>query len=205
MKKIFFIVVLAGILYSAFYNCNLNDSCLGNANNSERKEDVLSSLEKTAFHSGSNNSTFLGLSLGMSLPETFNSLLKLKEQNIITEIDNRFGILGAAYKMNYRGYSNTGKIYCFYTENRLQEVQIDTLQQQSGNLLELFLSKYGDCDYFAENELNKEYHWIAGNQHVTLYSFNNSDRLLVQFIDTTEKNKNQEINLLKNWGVLNHA
>ncbi len=204
MKKVFFILILLSVLFSSIYNCKI--SCPDWEDNYVSKEEILAAKEKSESHpENNNNSIFLGLSFGMSLPETYNTLWQLKNQKIITHIDTGYGLLGASYTMNYRGYSNTGKIYCFYNQYRLRELQIDTLQQISGNLLELFVNKYGECDYFADNELNKEYHWIRGNQHVTVYSFHNSDRLLIQFVNTAEKINNSEINLLQDWGLTGKA
>ena len=203
MKKGFFFLLFLGILYTSLFNCRINNPCWYNSEGSQHRDKIISEKETAEYSKGNeNNQTFLGLSFGMTLPETYNKLLKLRSEKIITELDTCYGILGAAYEMNYCGYSNFGRIYCFYNENKLQEVQIDTLQQNSGNMIDLFIRKYGDCDYFAENELNNEYHWIKGNQHITLYSFVNSDRLLVSFQNTEERVKYDNINLLEDWEII---
>ncbi len=198
MKKAVFFIALSLIIYSCIINVpiNLNGYC-----NNESKEEIIKKLEKQEFYSGEkNDQLFFGLSFGMNWQDVNKKLAGLKSENILENISTQYGILGASYTMNYREYSNCGRFYCFFNDNKLNELQIDTLNQNN-NLLDLFIQKYGEANYIAENNENTEYHWIMGNQHLTIFKIENTNRLLIQFIDTTEKVKENNENILDKLGV----
>ena len=202
MKKIIFLVIWSFIIYSCFINkpINSNDSNASISNN--EKEQILNNLEKREFNSGiKNDLLFFDLSLGMNLQEAEKKLISLERENILENISMKYGILGASYKMNYHEYSNVGRVYCFFNDNKLNELQIDTLNQNNSNLLDLFIKKYGEADYFAQADGNTEYHWINGNRHLTIYQKENSNRLLIQYIDITEKVRERNENIFDRLGV----
>lgn len=201
MKKINFVIVLGGILYLCFYsNPNVFVS-LQNNENKEKQEKTINSIENKEFYSGiKNNMLFFNLRFGLSFQEVEKKFTILEKENVFNTIEKQYGIIGASYTMNYHEYSNFGRVYCFFNNNMLNEIQIDTLNQNN-NLLELFIKKYGDADYLAQNDEKTEYHWIKGNQHLTIIQIENSNRLLIQYIDTTEKVKERNENLLDKLGV----
>jgi hypothetical protein len=88
----------------------------------------------------------------------------------------------------------------FFNDNKFTELQVDTLNIQ-GDLLNLFIKKYGEADYLPNNYGNTEYHWIKGNRHITIIKPETSDRILIQYVDTSEKIKERTMNLLQKWGV----
>jgi hypothetical protein len=198
MKKIIFPAIAFILFYCVIINkpCNISDYF----SYSENKEAVINHLEEKEYFSGTkNNDLFFNLSFGMSTSEVEQEFKKLQRENILDNIDSQYGILAASYTMKYHEFSNLGRVYCFFNENKLHELQIDSLNQNGSNLLDLFMKKYGECSYLAENNESNEYHWIHGNQHVTIYFFYNSDRLLIQYLDTTEKIKEKNIRLLDRW------
>lgn len=201
MKKIIFISVWVLIIYSWFVNVpvNLNEHTAYEDN--ENKEEIINNIEKREYNSGEkNNQLFFGLSFGMNLNDAKKKLSSLESENVLENISIQYGILGASYTMNYHEYLNYGRVYCFFNDNKLKELQIDTLNQNN-DLLNLFIKKYGEANYMAVNEWNKEYHWIDGNQHLTILQIENSNRLLIQYIDTTEKVKENNENILDKLGV----
>lgn len=201
MKKIIFILVWVAIIYSCVINIPIKYSGYNYTEESENKEEVISRLEKKEFYSGTkNNLLFFNLAFGMNLTEVEKNFSKLKNENIIEDVSSLNGVLGASYKMNYHDYSNIGKVYCFFDNNKLKEIQIDTLNQNN-NLLDLFIKKYGEADYLAENEFNKEYHWVDGNRHLTIFEIADSNRLLIQYSETTEKVRERNENILDRLGV----
>ena len=201
MKKINFVIVIGGILYLCFYsNPNVLVS-LQNNENKEKQEKTINSIENKEFYSGiKNNMLFFYLKFGMSFQEVEKKFTILEKENVFNTIEKQYGIIGASYTMNYYEYSNFGRVYCFFNNNKLNEIQIDTLNQNN-NLLDLFIKKYGDADYLAQNDEKTEYHWIKGNQHLTIIQIENSNRLLIQYVDTTEKVKERNENLLDKLGV----
>ena len=204
MKKILFPVIVSILFYCVFVIQPRNISDYFDYN--KNKEAALNNLEEEEYFSDiKNNELFFNLSFGMSIHEVENEFKKLQKENILENIDTLYGILAASYTMNYHEFSNIGRVYCFFNENKLQEIQIDTLNQNGSNLLELFMKKYGECSYLAEHNESNEYHWVHGNQHLTVYYFYNSDRLLIQYLDTTEKIKEQNLNLLSRWSIFNFA
>lgn len=202
MKKILFPIVVSFIFYLVFVNQPHNFREYNGIN--ENKEAVINDIEKEEYFSGkTNNNLFFNLSFGMSIPEVEKEFKKLQKENILENIDTQYGILAASYSMNYHEYSNIGRVYCFFNENKLNELQIDTLNQNGSNFLDLIMKKYGECSYLAENTESNEYHWISGNQHLTVLSFKDSDHLIIQYLDTTEKMKSKNINLLNRWSPYN--
>lgn len=198
MKKIFFLVFSVLMLYFLFNN---NAIIPDNFYFVENKEQVIGEMEAEEFNSGVKiNSTFFNVEFGMTKQEVEEEFKKMVNENIINDVNTQFGILGASYIMNYHEYSNAGKVYCFFNENKLTELQIDTLCNGK-NLLELFIKKYGDADFLADNYGNVEYHWVKGNRHVTIIQSGVSDKLLIQYLDTTEKLKENSGNLFRKWGL----
>jgi hypothetical protein len=188
-------------MYTCFINEPIENKSYSDYNNSENKKQIINRIEKKEFYSGvKNNLLFFNLALGMNEKEVENKLLKLKNENILENISCQNGIIGATYTMSYHEYSNIGRVYCFFNDNKLKELQIDTLNQNN-NLLDLFIEKYGKATYLAENEGNTEYHWINGNRHLTILQIESSNRLLIQFVDTTEKVKELNENIFDKLGV----
>jgi hypothetical protein len=136
----------------------------------------------------------------MNPNEVEKKLSNLENDNILENITMQYGILGASYTMNYHEYSNVGRVYCFFDDNKLKEMQIDTLNQNN-NLLDLFIKKYGEANYLADNKIGKEYHWINGNRHLTIIRIENSNRLFIQYFDTTEKVTEKNENILDKLGI----
>jgi hypothetical protein len=204
MKKISFLCVLLLIFYANFIN---RPSFISSSDEQNKdKEAALKQIEKEEFLSGDkNDELFFNLAFGMTVPEVQKTLFKLKKENVLESIESKYGILAASYTMNYHEYSNLGRLYCFFNDNKLRELQIDSLNQNGSNMIDLFIKKYGECSFLAENDWKNEYHWINGNRHLTIYSFHNSGRILIQYIDTTEKMKGQNINLIKRWNTFNFA
>lgn len=201
MKKILFISVWVLIIYSCVINVPIHFSVYSDNESNVNKKEIINKLEKYEFYSGEkNNQLFFGLSFGMNFNDAKKKLSSLESENVLENISSQYGILGASYTMNYHEYSNIGRVYCFFNDNKLKELQIDTLNQ-TNNLLDLFIKKYGEADYIAENKLNKEFHWVDGNQHLTIFQIENSNRLLIQYIDTTEKVKENSENILDKLGV----
>jgi len=203
MKKISFLVFSSMLLYSVFNN---NAIVPDEYNIAENKEQVIKDLETKEFDSGVKvNATFFNLAFGMTKQEVEKKFKNLENENIIKDVDTQCGILGASYSMNYHEYYNYGRVYCFFNDyNKLTELQIDTINR-GGNLLELFVKKYGNADYLANNNGNTEYHWINGNRHITIIKPETSDELLIQYIDTSEKVKERTENLLIKWGIIPEA
>ena len=199
MKKAIFIVISSLFLCFMFFN---NAIVSDNFYLSENKEQILEDLENEEFDLGIKiNTTFLNISFGMTKKEVEKEFKNLGKEKIINEIDTKYDILGASYTMNYHEYSNYGRVYCFFNDNKLTELQVDTINQK-GNLLELFFKKYGEADYLANNDGNTEYHWINGNRHIKFIQPETSDKCLIQYVDTTDRVKERTENLLRKWGVI---
>jgi hypothetical protein len=198
MKKTFFLVISSLILYLVFYN---NAIVPDNYYEADNKEQAIQEMETEEFDSGVKlNTAFFNVAFGMTKQEVENEFKNLEKENIISNVDTQYNILGASYAMTYHEYSNYGRVYCFFNDNKLTELQVDTLNIQ-GDLLNLFIKKYGEADYLADNYGNTEYHWIKGNRHITIIKPETSDRLLIQYVDTSEKIKERTMNLLQKWGV----
>lgn len=202
MKKIIFIAAWVVIIYSCIINVPLNYyKGYDYSENSDNKEQIINNLEKKEYYSGEkNNVLFFNLSFGMESKEVEKELSGLEKESILENISQQFGIIGASFKMNYHEYSSVGRVYCFFDDNKLKELQLDTLNQNN-NLLELFIKKYGKADYLAYNEGNNEYHWVNGNRHLTILQIENSNRLLIQYVDTSEKVKELNENIFDRLGV----
>jgi hypothetical protein len=206
MKKIFFLVILSFIIYSCFFNVPVCFNDFSVSESKENKERAINNLEENEFNSGiKNNVVFFNLTFGMNLQEVEKKFANLEKENILEDISMQYGILGASYAMNYHEYSNFGRVYCFFNDNKLNELQIDTVNQNNSNLLDLFIKKYGYVDYLATIDGNTEYHWINGNRHITIFQLGSSNRLLIQYIDTSEKVKKRNENILDWLGVIYKA
>lgn len=201
MKKIIFISVWLLILFLCIFSKPVLLKQSNDFVKTDEKEKTINNLENKEFYSGiKNDMLFFNLAFGMSLQEVEKRLANLKKENVLENIEKQYGVIGATFTMNYNEYSNFGRLYCFFNNNKLNEIQIDTLNLNN-NLLDLFVKKYGDADYLAQNDKNTEYHWIKGNQHLTIIQIENSNRLLIQYFDTTEKVKERNENVLDKLGV----
>jgi len=201
MKKITFIVVLGLISYLCIFNKPIILKSINNSESEENDKKAITNIENKEYYSGINNNLlFFNLAFGMNRHEVENKFYLLEKEKVFSNIEKQYGVIGASYTMNYHEYSNFGRVYCFFNNNKLNEIQIDTLNQNN-NLLDLFIKKYGDADYLAQNNYKTEYHWIKGNQHLTIIQIENSNKLLIQYIDTTEKVKERNENILDKLGV----
>lgn len=202
MKKLAFAFISILLFCLVFYN-NAVIPDYFYVNNTD--DHAISSIEKQEFDSGKKcNNTFFNLMFGMSRQEVEKEFMCLNKENIINQVSSHCGILGANYHMEYHEYSNYGRVYCFFHENKLTELQIDTINT-GGNLLDLFLKKYGEADFMVNQYGNNEFHWISGNNHLTIIQPEASKKLLIQYVDLSEKFKENNENLLKKWGLLPKA
>jgi hypothetical protein len=155
-------------------------------NQSETKNETLNKLEQKEYLTGIRNDIiFMNLAFGMTEEETLKKFRQYEKSDLVSNIKEQQGILGASYTLDYNDCLNKGKLFCFFNNNKLNELQIDTICNPGNNILDLFLKKYGECDYYAENSSSREYHWINGNRHLAIYHSMITNQLLIQYKDTS--------------------
>ncbi len=134
-----------------------------------------------------NNEIFLKLAFDMSKEEIEKHLLKLHQEKIVSDIEWNENILAGNYTMDYQSLYNTGRFYCFFEEEKLIEMQIDTTQQKGQNLIALFEEKYGKNDFYFEEDSNREYHWIKGNRQLTIFKNEKTKGLIIVYKNILNK------------------
>ncbi|HBX50722.1 MAG: hypothetical protein A2275_05345 [Bacteroidetes bacterium RIFOXYA12_FULL_35_11] len=130
-----------------------------------------------------NNEIFLNLAFGMCKEDIEKYLLKLHQEKIVSEIEWKENILAGNYSMEYQSLFNTGRFYCFFEGEKLTEMQIDTTLQKGQDLIALFENKYGKTDLYFEEDCSREYHWIQGNRHLTIFQNETTKGLIIVYKD----------------------
>lgn len=198
--KTLFIILLAIVVFYCLNSRVINENPL--VYDTEERDNFISKLVEKEFLTGvKNDEIFLNLAFGMSEKEAREKFKTLENIKILQNISSANGIIKADYSLTYQDYLNSGKIFLFFVEDRLSEMQIDTTGYNKGRLRALFVQKYGDFDYTASFNGNDEYHWISGNRHIAFIEQNSNKNILIQFIDTTSRMNEKNKALIKYAGL----
>ncbi len=200
--KIPFLIIFSIVILYCLNTRVINESV--NLSDKEERDQFIEKLTEQEFLTGNKNDIiFLNLAFGMSKDEAQEKMKILEKENILNNISTHLGVTKASYTLSYNDYLNSGRIYLFFKNNKLQEMQIDTTEYNIGKLKALFIQKYGTCNYSANIDGNEECHWINGNRHISFIERASNKSILIQYIDTTDQMNEQKKALIKYAGLEN--